>query len=231
MVEDDDLSLRTVGPEVSMLLKVYGRLLAYFGPQGWWPEESAFEVLVGAILAQRTTWRNASRAMESLKRAGLLDPASIASAAVEEIARLIRSAGLYRQKAERLREISCILVDECGGSLERAFAGVSTEVIRRRLLSWRGVGPETADSVLLYGARRLAFPVDIYTVRFAERLGLGDGGYSELQSLFMSQLPADLEIYREFHALIDELGNRFCRTTPRCASCPLRDVCCHAASR
>lgn len=212
------------------LIEVYERLLAHFGPQGWWPVATPFEVLVGAILTQRTTWGNAARAIENLKQAGLLEPAALASASAEEVAALIRVAGFFRQKAERLVTIARTLVDQYNGSMERMFGKTDTGELRRELLSWRGVGPETADAVLLYAASRLVFPIDLYTIRLAERLGLGTGGYSELQRLFTSQLPADLELYKEFHALIDELGKNFCRATPRCGRCPLREVCRYASS-
>ncbi|RLI09374.1 hypothetical protein DRO42_04360 [Candidatus Bathyarchaeota archaeon] len=212
------------------LIEVYERLLAHFGPQGWWPVATPFEVLVGAILTQRTTWGNAARAIENLKQAGLLEPAALASASAEEVAALIRVAGFFRQKAERLVTIARTLVDQYNGSMERMFGKTDTGELRRELLSSRGVGPETADAVLLYAASRLVFPIDLYTIRLAERLGLGTGGYSELQRLFTSQLPADLELYKEFHALIDELGKNFCRATPRCGRCPLREVCRYASS-
>jgi len=215
---------------MSILLEVYERLLDHFGPQGWWPAETSFEVLVGAILTQRTTWRNAARAIERLKGSDLMDPAALASASTEEVAVLIWCAGFFRRKAERLVGIARILVERHDGSLERMFEGASTGALRLELLSWRGIGPETADAVLLYAADRLVFPIDLYTARLMERLGLGGGGYGELQRRFTSQLPADIELYREFHALIDELGKSFCRATPRCGPCPLRKICRYPAS-
>lgn len=223
-----------ISPELSRymsrLVEVYERLLARFGPQGWWPAETAFEVLMGAILTQRTRWRNAAQAIENLKQAGLMDPAALASASIDEIAGHVRCAGFYRQKAERLVAVARVLVERYDGSIERAFQGADTEELRGRLTSWRGLGPETADSVLLYAAGRLVLPVDLYTVRLMRSLGFGGGRYSELQRQIASQLPADVEVYKEFHALVDELRKAFCRAEPLCRPCPLRDLCSHAST-
>jgi len=138
--------------------------------------------------------------------------------------------GFFRQKAERLIAAARALVEGHGGNLERMFEGATTEGIRGELLSWRGVGPETAGVVLLYAANRLVFPIDLYTTRLVERLGLGGGGYAEPQRLFTSQLPVDIDLYKEFHTLIDELGKRSCGAKPRCDRCALRDLCRTASS-
>lgn len=212
------------------LLEVYEKLLAHFGSQGWWPAETPFEILVGAILTQRTTWRNAARAIENLKREDLMDPSSLSSASPEEVASLVRCAGFYTQKAERLTSIAQRLVEAHDGNIERMFERSSDEELRGELLSWGGVGPETADAVMLYAANRLVFPVDLYTMRLMKRLGLGSGGYDECQRFIESHLPANIHVYQEFHALIDEHGKNFCRAKPRCGLCPLSNICVNELS-
>jgi endonuclease-3 related protein len=207
------------------LLEVYHRLLASFGPQRWWLEEKPFEVFVGAILAHRTAWRNAARSIENLRRAGLMEPRALASSSADDVAVLIRAAGLFIGKAKSLTSVARSLVERYDGSMENLIMSGSTEELRAELLSWPGVGPETADVVMLYAANRPIFPIDLYTERLLKRLELDAGGYDGRQRTFLSKLPNDVRIYREFHALIDELGKRFCRTKPLCERCPLNDVC------
>jgi endonuclease-3 related protein len=206
------------------LQEVYRRLLSRFGPQGWWPAETAFEVAVGAILTQKTDWRNAAKAVERLRGAGLLDPEALASTPTERVSSLIRGTGFYREKAERVRRLARFLLERYGGSMERMFEE-PLEKIRKELLSLRGIGPETADVILLYAGDKPIFPIDLYTTRMTERLGLEAKSYGELQRLFMDQLPRDVEVYKEMHALIDLLGRRHCRAKPRCEGCPLREPC------
>lgn len=213
------------GSKGVLLRHVYQRLLDHFGRQGWWPAETPFEVVIGAILTQQTNWRNAARAIENLKRRGLLEPRRLAEARVEEVEELVRVAGFYKEKARRIVEASRRIVEECGGDLQRLFEGRSTEELREMLLSWRGIGEETADDILLYAAGRLSFPVDKYTMRMIERLGLEERGYAEIKALFEESMPRDLEVYKEYHALIDALGKTYCRAKPRCDGCPLRDLC------
>lgn len=207
------------------LMEVYQRLLTIFGPQRWWLKEKPFEVLVGAILTHRTSWRNAARSIENLRRAGLMEPPALASLSADDVAILIRPAGLFVQKAMSLTGISRSLVEQHDGNIEKLVTSTPTDELRALLLSWPGVGPETADVVLLYAANRPVFPIDLYTERLLKRLGLEGGGYGGRQRIFLSRLPNDVQIYREFHALIDELGKRFCRTKPLCDRCPLGDVC------
>jgi endonuclease-3 related protein len=211
------------------LLDVYNKLRAYHGSQGWWPAETAFEVLVGAVLTQRTTWRNAAKGIENLRRKGLLEPTNLALTEEDEITECIRCTGFYRQKAERLLGIARIITWRYRGSLESMFEGATTEELRELLISWKGIGTETADSILLYAANRHIFPIDQYTIRLMKRLGVGSDDRQELRALFMSQLPDDLCVYKEFHALIDEHAKTFCRKEPRCASCPLREDCIYPA--
>jgi endonuclease-3 related protein len=204
--------------------KIYKKLLKYFGKQYWWPAETRFEVIVGAILTQQTNWKNAQLSIENFKNKGLLDPYLLAEAPTSRVEVLIRQSGFYRQKAGRIINFSKYLVAKHDGSLDKLFSG-HLEQIRKELLSLKGVGPETADVILLYAADRLCFPIDAYTIRLCERLGVKELGYKELGEFFESNLPKDLEIYKEFHALIDVLGKTFCKTKPFCSSCPLANRC------
>ena len=207
------------------LFDVYSRLLAYHGPQGWWPAETAFEILVGALLTQRTIWKNAARGIDNLREKNLLNPVNLALASEVEIADCVRCTGFFRKKAERLVGIAKILVQQYGGSLQHMLKESTTEELRERLTSWKGIGPETADSILLYAGDLLVFPIDQYTKRLVNRLGLNSGDYQGLQARFMSQLPDDLAVYKEFHALIDKHAKTFCRKKPICNQCPLREIC------
>lgn len=207
-----------------VLLEVYRRLLSAYGPQGWWPGESAFEVAVGAILTQATNWRNAAKAIANLKAAGVLSPEGLWRMSAAEIAELIRPAGYFNQKAKRLRAF-LELVREHGG-LEGLFS-LPTETLRERLLAVPGIGPETADSIVLYAAEKPSFVIDAYTRRILSRLGLirGHEGYADLKRMFEENIPRDLELYKEYHALLVRHGKVHCRARPRCGGCPLEDMC------
>ncbi|HIC92698.1 MAG TPA: endonuclease III domain-containing protein [Anaerolineae bacterium] len=203
------------------LLSVYQRLLNRFGPQGWWPAETPFEVIVGAILTQQTAWANVEKAIQNLKRQGLLDVHALATSSLGRIEECVRCTGFYRQKAARLANVSRYLAEKWGGDLDRFFAQPLEEA-RKELLALKGVGFETADSVLLYAGGKPIFPVDAYTVRMCRCLGIEAKGYEELRAYFEERLPRDVELYQEFHALIVELGKNYCRKNdPRCSECPL----------
>lgn len=204
------------------LQEIYDRLLAAFGPQAWWPAESPFEVMVGAILTQNTSWRNVERAIEQLRTHDCLSPQGIHSLAVDELAELIRSAGYFRVKARRLKNLVSYLFEHHAGSLE-SFFSVSLPRLRQELLQINGIGPETADSILLYAGHLPSFVVDNYTARVLKRHGWADpaAGYHELQSLFHAELPAEPQLFNEFHALVVQLGKEFCRPRARCEGCPL----------
>lgn len=214
-----------------VLLEIYRRLYAHFGPQHWWPAESPFEVCVGAILTQNTNWRNVERAINNLKARGILSPEALHRLSLEELALLIRPAGYFRIKARRLKNFVDFLVLRYGGELS-ALAEKETEEIRKELLSIKGLGPETADSILLYALERPVFVVDAYTKRILLRHGLTteESGYDELQELFMKNLPQDPELYNEYHALLVACGKHFCVSRkPRCVSpegnsCPLAEI-------
>jgi endonuclease-3 related protein len=206
-------------------VRIYEALLAAFGPQDWWPADTPFEVLVGAVLAQRTSWRNVSIAIERLRAAGLLTAEALAEAPPDRLQELIRPSGYYRQKAARLQLFVRWLLDRADGD-PSALACVATDDLRAELLALRGIGPETADSMLLYAFGRPTFVVDAYTKRAAVRHGLADAdcAYFELKDLFEAHLPRDLGLFKDYHAQLVELGKRFCRPTPLCGHCPLHGL-------
>jgi len=207
------------------LVEIYQRLLSAYGPQGWWPADTRFEVMVGAILTQATAWRNVERAIQRLKAAGALSPERMARLSEGELAELIRPAGFFRQKTRRLRALLQLIGQY--GSVEGLLSLPAGE-LRRQLLSVPGVGPETADSILLYAAGYPVFVVDAYTKRILHRLGLLSGekaGYEEVQELFESNLPRDPKLYGEYHALLVRHAKEHCRARPRCPGCPLAPVC------
>ena len=204
------------------LHQLYEQLYEHFGPQQWWPGESPFEVMVGAVLTQNTSWKNVARAIENLRQAELLDPLSLYELDVEELAELIRPAGYFRLKARRLRNLLSLIVERYGGSLDAMFA-VDLPTLREQLLSVNGIGPETADSILLYAAEKPTFVVDTYTHRVLSRHGLiePEADYHRIQQFFHDELPSDVPLYNEFHALLVRVGNAHCRRTPKCEGCPL----------
>jgi endonuclease-3 related protein len=209
---------------------IFNRLAEYFGPLHWWPAETPFEVVVGAILTQNTAWRNVERAIAALREEDVLSPSGLVRIDRTRLELLIRPAGFFRQKAERLKLFADFLRQRCGGDLAVLLAG-PLEQVRAELLTLKGVGPETADSILLYAGDRPSFVVDAYTRRLLTRLGLlgGDEKYEAIRALFMDHLPHSSELFNEFHALIVEQCKTFCRVKPLCGACPLRIVCTHFA--
>lgn len=206
-------------------MEVYGRLLAHHGPQHWWPARTAFEVIVGALLMQQTAWANAERAIANLREEGLLDVHALATASVPAIRRRVRVAGLYRTKPHRLKAFCRHLVERSGGDLVRYFDR-PVDRVRGDLLSQEGVGPETADSILLYAGRHPVFVVDAYTVRIGTRVGLfRTSEYGAVQRHFETRVPRDVPTYQEYHALLVQHAKSLCRPRPRCAECPLRSIC------
>jgi endonuclease-3 related protein len=207
------------------LQEVYDRLSQAFGPQHWWPAESPFEVLVGAVLVQNTAWENVRKAIDNLKREALLDPRSLYGLSMEELGELIRPAGYFRVKAKRLHNVLALLVDRYEGSIEQMFETGLAE-LREELLGVNGVGPETADSILLYAGNMPTFVVDAYTHRVLARHGWIDfeAGYYDLKDHFESSLPQDAAMYNEYHALLVAVGKKHCRKTPVCEACPLAEL-------
>jgi endonuclease-3 related protein len=214
------------------LQAIYGRLGAAYGPQHWWPADSPWEVIVGAILTQSAAWTNVEKAIANLKAAGLLSPAGIHAASQDDLARLIYPSGYYHAKARKLKAFAQRLHDTYRGQLETLFA-LDLASLRAELLSIHGVGPETADSIILYAAGKPSFVIDAYTRRIAHRLGLTEASvsYLELRALFTASLPADTPLFNEFHALLVRLAKEACRKRPLCQHCPLApDLCTGAAA-
>jgi endonuclease-3 related protein len=206
---------------------LYRRLEDCYGDLEWWPAEGPFEVMVGAVLTQRTAWTNVELALENLRSAGVHDPAALMALRIEELETLVRPSGTYRQKARRLRGLFELVVDEHGGELE-AFLDQAPDALRASLLGVHGIGPETADSMILYAAGGPVFVVDAYTRRVLGRLGVdADGPYDDVAAWFKSGLPEDVGLFRNFHACLVELAKEHCRVRPICTGCPLADICSH----
>lgn len=205
------------------LVDLYQDMHAAFGPQYWWPGETPFEVIVGAVLVQSVSWRNVERAIDNLKRADLLDPHRLHAVKQPRLEKLVQPAGYYRVKARRLRNVLNFLIDEHQGDLDRLFA-LPLEDARAQLLAVNGVGPETADSILLYAGHLPKFVVDAYTRRILLRHGwlAPPATYEKMQKLFEARLEPEAQFFNEYHALIVRVGNQYCRATPRCDECPLR---------
>ena len=205
---------------------MYRRLRRHFGHAGWWPGETPFEVCVGAILTQNTSWANVEKALDVLRRGRRLSYEGLRSLPPSRIAPLIRSSGYYNVKARRVKAFVDFLGREYGGRAER-MAGEDPWALRGRLLTVRGIGRETADSIVLYAAGLPLFVVDAYTRRVFGRLGLlrGDEAYDDVQGLFMKRLPPDVALYNDYHAQIVTLGRDVCRPRPRCGACPLDGTC------
>lgn len=210
--------------------KLYKLLYDHFGPRNWWPAETAFEVIIGAVLTQNTAWKNVELAIINLKKKGLMTAESIARASTKDLEKAAHPSGFYRQKAKRIKEISEFLIEEYDGDLDDIFNRPTGE-LRKELLGLKGIGPETADSILLYAAGKPVFVIDSYTKRLVNRLGLTEAkNYDELQVFFMKRLPSDVEMFNEYHALIVEFCKIICRPRPLCGECFLVDHCSYFSS-
>jgi endonuclease-3 related protein len=206
-------------------MDIYERLFARYGPQGWWPGDGCFEIAVGAILTQNTNWTNVEKAIGNLKRAGCLSAEKLYSLPIEQLAELIRPAGYFNLKAQRLGNFLQWLFDKHDGDIE-SLAELAPSVLREQLLGIKGIGPETADSICLYAFDKPVFVVDAYTGRIFGRHGFLDEGcgYQQIQELFESDLGKDAQLYNEYHALIVQLGKEHCKKKPKCRGCPLEDL-------
>jgi endonuclease-3 related protein len=207
------------------LLRIFDLLLEHFGQRHWWPGDTPLEVSVGAILTQNCSWRNVEKAIENLKSEGMLDAESLYRVNADKLAEIIRPSGFYNIKTKRLKSFVKVLVEEYDGSFE-VLARCESQVLRKRLLEIKGIGPETADSILLYALEKPMFVIDAYTKRFVINHGLLDGRapdltYSDVQQLFMKNLPQDTYLYNEFHALVVRLCQSCCKKVPLCGQCPL----------
>jgi endonuclease-3 related protein len=208
--------------------KIYRRLLATHGPQHWWPGETPFEIMVGAVLTQNTAWVNVERALANLKRAAALSPEAIVRVHPRRLASWLKPSGFFNVKAKRLRALCRWLIAR--GGIER-LARVPTAELRRELLAVHGIGPETADDILLYAFGRPVFVIDAYTRRLFRRLGVlaGTEDYESLRALFEGALGADVPVFNEYHGLIVRHGKEVCRTVPRCGHCCLAIHCREAS--
>ena len=206
------------------LMAVYRRLHAAHGPQHWWPGDTAFEIMVGAVLTQNTAWTNVEKAIANLKTANALSPEVIAAAPHRRLAAWLRPSGYFNIKAQRLRAFCQWLIRQGGA---KRLARLPTERLRAELLQVHGVGPETADDILLYAFNRPVFVIDAYTRRLFQRLGLiqGDEGYESLRSLFEKSLATDTQLFNEYHALIVAHTKDVCRKRPLCGTCKLGPFC------
>jgi endonuclease-3 related protein len=210
-------------PIKARLLRLHVALLRRYGPQKWWPGRTAFEITVGAVLTQNTAWSNAARAVAALRAAGALDPRRLAALTESQLAALIRSAGTYRLKARRLRDVTAWLLTRFNGRFH-GLRRLPLAPLRTELLSVPGLGPETADAILLYAAARPVVVADAYTRRVLARHRLipPKAGYEPTRHFLEAHLPSDPALLNELHALIVAVAKQHCRTVPICEGCPLR---------
>ncbi len=211
---------------LKLLPDIYHRLLARFGPQHWWPADEPFEVIVGAILTQSAAWSNVEKAITNLRGAGALSPRALRKLPRAKLAELVHPSGYYNAKALKLKGFAYWLGNHYDDDLDRLFA-LDAEEMRQQLLSVHGIGPETADSIILYAAGKPIFVIDAYTRRIISRLGLAPekDSYAGYQALFMENLPPDAQLFNDYHALLVCQGKNVCRRQPLCGECCLRDIC------
>ncbi|MCP4364450.1 MAG: endonuclease III domain-containing protein [Planctomycetes bacterium] len=205
------------------LNEYYKKLLKTLGPQKWWPGDGPFEVMVGAVLTQNTNWGNVEKAINNLKKAGKLSTTAIHKMRTDQLARLIRPSGYFNVKAKRLKGLIKWFIERFDGDMEKMFSQ-RVEDLREELLSVKGIGPETADSILLYAGGMPSFVVDAYTYRILLRhqLILEESAYDEIKSFFEDNLPQDVDQYNEYHALLVQVGKNYCKPRePACEKCPL----------
>jgi endonuclease-3 related protein len=213
---------KTPDPAADQLAHFYEAMNDHFGDLHWWPGDSPLEIVIGAILTQNTAWRNVELAIHNLKKEQLIHLERILQADPRELEALIRPAGFFRVKAERLKNLLRFILNDYAGDFGRMFAE-DLWILRDKLLQIKGIGEETADCILLYGGEKPVFVVDAYTRRALTRHGLivNKLSYKEIQDLFMNHLPLDRALFGQYHALFVEVGKAFCRKTPECAACPL----------
>ncbi len=207
------------------LTEIYRLLYDEFGPQHWWPGQTRFEIITGAILTQNTNWTNVEKAIVNLKSIDCLTPEKLYHLETAELANLIRPAGYFNVKAKRLKNFINWLFENYNGNLTD-LESIDTDRLRAELLSIKGVGRETADSILLYAFERPVFVIDAYTARvvFRHQLITPDADYEQLKDLFESSLPADTQLFNEYHALLVRVGKEFCKPKAKCPGCPLETL-------
>ncbi len=219
----------------SLLLEIYRRLYRRYGPQGWWPGDGPLDVVIGAILTQAAAWSNVEAAIRELKRAGCWSLEEIRQRPEAELAEIIRPSGYFNAKARKLKAFASHIAQHYHGNLA-AFLSRETDELREELLSIHGIGPETADDILLYAAAKPSFVIDAYTRRILQRLGIAPAGtgrgdspsrprYAGYQALFHDNLPPDAPLFNEYHALLDRHAKETCAKVPRCPGCCLQDLC------
>ncbi|MCX7011684.1 MAG: hypothetical protein NTW86_03800 [Candidatus Sumerlaeota bacterium] len=218
--------------QTAILRAIFDAAFERFGPRHWWPGETDEEIVIGAVLTQNTAWANVEKAIANLREARMLSLKALDRAGESEVAQRIRPAGYYNLKARRLKALARFLVERCDGNLSR-LRHADPAALRADLLQVYGVGPETADSILLYALSMPIFVIDAYTRRILARHGLArpNASYDELQKLFQSNLAPDAPYYNEYHALLVAVGHRHCKPTPRCADCPLYRAALFATRR
>jgi endonuclease-3 related protein len=206
------------------LEEYYRTLLDRFGHQNWWPAESPFEMMIGAILTQNTAWTGVEKAITHLKENDLLNPESISTVNPERLAGLIRPAGYFNQKTKRIQSFTRWFLEKFEGKIER-MKEVPFLEMREELLAQNGIGPETADSILLYALRHPTFVIDTYTYRMLHRHGFvgEESSYEEMKTVMEEQLPKEEALFNDFHAQIVRVGKEYCRKKPNCEQCPLKN--------
>jgi len=204
------------------LTEMYEAMYAFFGPQGWWPGDGPLEIVIGAVLTQNTNWANVERAIRNLRQHKLIDLEKLAAMDRNDLAELIRPAGYFRVKSRRLKNLVDFIRQDYGGELARLFE-LPTDQLREELLSVKGIGRETADDIILYAAEKPTFVVDAYTYRIMLRHKLigEDDDYETIKSLLEDHLAREVELFKEYHALLVATGKNFCRKNARCRGCPL----------
>jgi endonuclease-3 related protein len=221
-----DVKILMIASRKTPLMGVFQRLLDQYGPQGWWPGHGPLETIIGAILTQNTSWSNAQKALVDLKALVLLNPKALNCISQTELAQIIRSSGAYNSKARKIKAFLAHLKNYYDEDLSILLSRECT-VLREELLGLYGIGEETADVILLYAAGKTSFVIDAYTRRILTRLGLEPGGHSyrHYQQWVESQLPANVDLYKEYHALLDCHAKEVCRNVPRCSKCCLKNIC------
>ena len=206
----------------SDLFPIYQILHKALGPQHWWPGDTEFEMMTGAVLTQNTSWRNVEKALNNLKEKNFLSMKKLYRVSVSKLAQLIRPAGYFNLKAKRLKALVHWLKESCSGKIGQ-LRNFGTETLRNRLLDIYGIGPETADSILVYALKKKSFVIDAYTKRIFSRHGFlkEENSYAMFKDIFEKALPKKIKIYNEYHALIVKIGKDFCRKIPKCSACPL----------
>lgn len=211
-----------------ILLQIYHRLHQEYGPQGWWPGDGPLDVVIGAILTQSAAWTNVEMALRNLREADCWSLEAIHACPEAELGAIIRPCGYFNSKARKLKAFADHVFRHYQGDLSRMLAQ-DVRPLREELLSLHGIGPETADDILVYAAGKTSFVIDVYTRRILQRMGLApgikDGDYHAFQALFHATLPQDVGLFNEYHALLDEHVKRACTKVPRCSGCCLRNIC------